>query len=114
MVRSSYTPIAPGFSPAWFRLRLLHFCLWLQSYVAGMNIIKLGSPWYEECLGGNPKDFPTQREALEEEDQLRWVGGFSSHASLLLHNSLVQVLCMTVFAVCTWVERSPPVISFLI
>jgi len=37
----------------------------------------------EECLGKNPKGFLTQRVALEEEDQLRWVGEFSSHALFL-------------------------------
>ena len=45
----------------------------------------------DECLGENPKGFPTQGAALEREDQLRWVGGFSSRASLLLplYDSLV-------------------------
>ena len=44
-------------------------------------------------MGENPKDFLTQRVALEEEGQLRWVGGFSSRASLLLplRDSLVRV-----------------------
>ena len=37
-----------------------------------------------EYLGGNPKGPPTQRVEPEGEGQLRWVGGFSSHASLLL------------------------------
>ena len=32
----------------------------------------------KSVLGKNPKGFPTQRAVLEEEDQLRWVGGFSS------------------------------------
>ena len=70
----------------------------------------------EECLGENSKGFPTQRAALEGEDQLRWVGGFSSHASLLLlpRNSLVQVLRVTLFAVCAWDEKSPPLIGCLV
>ena len=57
----------------------------------------------DECLGENPKSFPIQRAALEE-DQLRWADGFSSHASLLLlpRNSLVRVLRATLLAVCTW------------
>jgi len=38
----------------------------------------------EECLGENPKGFPTQRVAPREEGQRRWVGGFSTRASLLL------------------------------
>ena len=49
----------------------------------------------DRCLDENPRSFPTQRAALEGEDQLRWAGGFSSHASLLLLplcNSLVRIL----------------------
>ena len=38
----------------------------------------------DERLGESPEGFPTQRAALEREDQLRWMGGFSSRASLLL------------------------------
>ena len=59
----------------------------------------------EECLGENPEGFPTQRAALEEEDQLRWVGGISSHALFLPQcDSLVQVLRATLNAVCMWDE----------
>ena len=46
-------------------------------------------------MGKNPKDFLTQRVALEGEDQLRWVGGFPSHVSPILLpscDSLVHVL----------------------
>jgi len=37
----------------------------------------------KSVLGENPKGFPTQRAALEEEYQLRWVGRVCSHALLL-------------------------------
>ena len=37
----------------------------------------------DERLGETPEGFPTQRAALEGEDQLQWAGGFSSHTSLL-------------------------------
>ena len=56
----------------------------------------------DERLGENPKDFPTQRVALKGE--LRWVGGLSSRASLLLLllcDSLVRVLRVILLAVCT-------------
>ena len=62
-----------------------------------MNIIlsdRLGSPWcVVECLGGNPKDFPTQSlAALEEEvDQLRWVGG---HRFNFFHATLWSKYCV--------------------
>ena len=56
----------------------------------------------EKCFGESPEGFLTRRAALEEEEELRWVGGFSSHVSLLLpRNSLVQLLRVTVFAVYT-------------
>ena len=53
-------------------------------------------------MGGNSRGFQTQRAALEGEDQLRWVGGFPSHTSLLrlLCNPLVQVVRVNLFAVC--------------
>ena len=63
----------------------------------------------EGYLGENPKGFPTQRAAPEEEYQLRWVGGFSSHELPPL--LLVQVLCVTLVAVCTWDEKSPPLLD---
>ena len=56
----------------------------------------------DECLGENPKGFPTQRAALKGEGQLRWVGGFSSRALLLLLllcDSLVRVLRVILLAV---------------
>ena len=63
----------------------------------------------EECLGENPEGFPTQRAALEEEDQLRRVGGISSHALFLPRcGSLVQVLRVTLNAVCMRDEGSFP------
>ena len=46
-------------------------------------------------MGENLKGFPTQRVALEGEGQLRWVGGFPSHASRILLpscDSLVRIL----------------------
>jgi len=62
----------------------------------------------KSVLGEKLKGFPTQRAALEEEDQLRWVGGFSSQALL------VQVLRVTLIAVCTWVEETSPWIGCLV
>ena len=56
----------------------------------------------DECLDENPNGFPTQRAALKGESQLRWAGGFSSRASLLLLlcDSLVRVLRVILLAVC--------------
>ena len=54
------------------------------------------------CLRENPKGFPTQRAALKGEDQLQWVGGFSSCPTLLLLlcESLVRVFRVILLAVC--------------
>jgi len=57
----------------------------------------------KSVLGGNH-----QRTTLEEEDQPRWVGGFSSHALFLPCDSLVQALRVTLIVVCTWDEESSP------
>jgi len=79
--------------------------LWLQSYVASVDIIqndKLGGPWYA-VTSVRVKILLTQRAGLEGEDQLRWVSGFSLHASLLLPcDSLVRVLRAILLAVCVW------------
>ena len=69
-----------------------------------------------QCLGKNPKGFPTQRAALEGKDQLRWAGGFPSHVSLLLLlcDPLVQVVCVNLFAIfmCDDVLRHWSVVRF--
>ena len=49
-----------------------------------------------------PRSVFRHREALKGEDQLQWVGGFSSRSSLLLLpcHSLVPVLRVILLAVC--------------
>jgi len=66
----------------------------------------------EECLGENPKGFPTQRVALEEEGQLRWVGGFRHTHRFSFFAMRLLGPCLACDADCCLYARECGVIRF--